>query len=162
VAFRLMSCDLSAIVRAAVEEQRLLAEGRIIELDLPDDVQSVRVTADAVRIEQVVTNCLRNAFKCSQQDQPVAVHLEVDGDSARVAVRDQGVGVPTTEQATIWDRFHRAAGVTIQSGSAVGIGIGLHICRTIIEAHHGQVGLESAPGHGSTFWFTLPVSPTET
>jgi signal transduction histidine kinase len=156
--FRLALVDLSVTVREAVAEQRLLAGTRTIQLELPGDAQPVRVIADADRIEQVVTNYLTNALKYSQEDRPVAVCLQVDGETARVAVRDEGVGVPPAEQAAIWGRFHRAAGVTIQSGSDIGIGIGLHISRTIIEGHHGQVGVESAVGQGSTFWFTLPLA----
>jgi len=156
--FRMVSCDLSGIVRAAVEEQRQLAGARTLHLELPDDAQPVLVFADASRIEQVVTNYLTNALKYSQEDRPVAVRLQVEGATARVSVRDAGIGVPLAEQAHVWERFHRAEGVSVQSGSGVGIGIGLHICKTIIEAHGGQVGVASAEGKGSTFWFTLALA----
>ncbi len=155
---RLAPTDLAVIVRVAVEEQQQIAGSRTIQLELPDDAQPVRVMADASRIEQVVTNYLTNALKYSREDQPVAVRLQVDGETARVAVRDAGIGVPPAEQVYIWDRFHRAAGGSIQSGSDVGIGVGLHISRTIVEAHGGRVGVESEVGKGSTFWFTLPLS----
>jgi signal transduction histidine kinase len=158
---RLVSCDLSAIVRAAVEEQRLLAASRIIQLELPDDAQPVPVTADASHIEQVVTNYLTNALKYSQEDRPIVVRLRVEGELARVSVCDEGIGVAPAEQAHIWERFHRATWGTIQSGSDVGTGIGLHISKTIIERHHGQVGVDSVPGQGSTFWFTLPTTPSD-
>jgi signal transduction histidine kinase len=149
---------LATVVRAAVDEQRLLAGSRTIQLALPDGARPVLVHADADRIEQVVTNYLSNALKYSREDRPVAVGVQVDGETARVWVRDEGVGVPLGEQAYIWERFHRAAGVIIQSGSDVGIGIGLHISKTIIERHGGQVGVASTPECGSTFWFTLPLA----
>jgi len=85
----------------------------------------------------------------------------VDGELARVLVCDEGIGVAPAEQAHIWDRFHRAAGVTIQSGADVGMGMGLYISKTIVDMHHGQVGVDSVPGQGSTFWFTLPTSPSD-
>jgi signal transduction histidine kinase len=150
--------DLAAVVQAAVEEQRLLVGSRPIHLTLPADTQPMLVSADAGRIEQVVSNYLTNALKYSAEDRPVEVELQVDGKSARVWVRDQGVGVPLADQPYIWERFHRAAGVTIQSGSGVGIGLGLHISKSIVEQHGGHVGVESTPGQGSTFWFTLPLA----
>jgi signal transduction histidine kinase len=154
---RLAPADLCAIVRTVVEEQRALAGTRPIHLELPG-AQPCLVTVDACRIEQVVTNYLTNALKYSQNAQPVVVRLQVDGEMVRVSVRDEGIGVVAAEQTAIWGRFHRAAGSTIQSGSDIGIGIGLHICKTIIEAHGGQVGLASEVGKGSTFWFALPLS----
>jgi signal transduction histidine kinase len=81
----------------------------------------------------------------------------VDAQQARVWVRDEGPGLPPDEQEHIWERFHRAQGIEVQSGIGVGLGLGLHICRSIIEQHHGQVGVQSAPGQGSTFWFSLPL-----
>jgi signal transduction histidine kinase/PAS domain-containing protein len=155
--FRLEPCDLAALVQEAVEEHRMLAPDRTIELELPTG-RDVPVMADASRIRQVVANYLTNALKYSREHQPVAVRLDVEGSVARVAVRDEGVGLPLAEQAHVWDRFYRAKGVAIQSGSGVGMGIGLYICRSIIEGHHGQVGVESAPEQGSTFWFTVPLA----
>jgi signal transduction histidine kinase len=107
-----------------------------------------------------VGNFVSNALKYSRDDQPVEVRVQVVGSTACVCVRDTGVGVPLTEQEEIWARFHRATGVAIQSGSDVGLGIGLHISKTIVERHHGQVGLQSVPGQGSTFWFTVPLADT--
>jgi signal transduction histidine kinase len=80
------------------------------------------------------------------------------GELARVSVRDEGIGVPLAEQQQVWERFAVVAGTTVQSGSSISLGLGLHICKIIIEAHHGHVGLDSAPGQGSTFWFTLPLA----
>jgi signal transduction histidine kinase len=82
----------------------------------------------------------------------------VDAQQARVWVRDEGPGLPPDEQEHIWERFYRAQGIEVQSGIGVGLGLGLHICRSIIEQHHGQVGVQSAPRQGSTFWFSLPLA----
>src|SRR5258706_1885232 len=150
-------CDLSAIIRQAVDEQRMLAASRVIRLELPAS-QSAPIIADALRIGQVVTNYLTNALKYSKEHQPVEVRLEVEGDSARVYVHDDGVGIPHAEQQRVWERFHRAADVTVQSGSSVSLGLGLHINKNIVERHLGQVGVISAPGQGTTFWFALPLT----
>src|SRR5258706_374549 len=77
---------------------------------------------------------------------------------ARVYVHDDGVGIPHAEQQRVWERFHRAADVTVQSGSSVSLGLGLHISKNIVERHHGQVGVISAPDQGTTFWFALPLA----
>jgi len=155
----LESIDLGTIVRQAVGEQRQAAPTRTLLLQLLA-AQPVPVYADAGRLGQVVTNYLTNALKYSPTEQPVVVGLDVTGHEARVWVRDQGPGLPPEEQARIWERFHRVEGIEVQSGTGVGLGLGLHICRTIIERHQGQVGVESAPMQGSTFWFTLPLAPT--
>jgi signal transduction histidine kinase len=150
--------DLATIVREAVDVQRQAAPGRTISLQLAPNM-SIPVVADPGRIEQVVTNYLTNALKYSSADRPVEVGAQITPQQARVWVRDEGPGLPPEELDRIWERFHRARGIEIQSGTGIGLGLGLHICRTIIERHQGQVGVESTPGMGSTFWFTLPFAP---
>jgi signal transduction histidine kinase len=80
---------------------------------------------------------------------------------ACVSVRDEGPGLPSTEQQLIWQCFYRTPGIGTQDGSSGGLGMGLFICRSIIERHRGQVGVQSEPGRGSTFWFTLPCITSE-
>jgi K+-sensing histidine kinase KdpD len=153
---QLTPCDLVVIVVEAVREQKLAAPARSIDVDLPPGI-TVPVLADVDRIGQVVTNYLTNALKYSADDKPVAVGLEVDGAMARVSVRDAGPGIPAAEQEHIWERFYRVPGIEHRSGSGIGLGMGLYISRTIVERHHGRVGVESHAGSGSIFWFTLPL-----
>jgi signal transduction histidine kinase len=153
---QLAPCDLVPIVVGAVEEQRLIAPTRPMDVDLPPDA-TVPVLADVDRIGQVVTNYLTNALKYSADDTTVTVGVEADGTMARVYVHDAGPGIPAAEQERIWERFYRAPGIEHRSGSGIGLGMGLHISRTIVEQHHGYVGVESDPGSGATFWFTLPL-----
>ena len=148
--------DLVAIVREVVEEQSQMNPRRTLRLECPSDLWAP-VLADADHIGEVVTNYLTNALKYSPLDRPVEVGVEVETQQAQVWVRDQGPGLPPEEQERIWERFHRAEGIEVQSGTGVGLGLGLHICCIIIEQHHGQVGVRSAPGQGSTFWFNLPL-----
>jgi signal transduction histidine kinase len=147
--------DLIALLHESVEEQRQATPERTIVLQLLT-TQNTTIVADADRIGQVVTNYLTNALKYSPINSPIEVGLNIDAQQARVWVRDEGPGLPPEEQEHIWERFHRVKDIKVQSGTGVGLGLGLHICQNIIERHHGQVGVESAPGKGSTFWFTLP------
>jgi signal transduction histidine kinase len=156
------SCDLAQIVLQAVEDQRLLYQNRTIRAQglLAEDARApggIVIRGDADRIHQVVTNYLTNALKYSPPDRPVVVTLEREGAHARVAVRDAGPGLSAEQQAHIWLRFYRVAGVEGRSESGAGLGLGLYICKSIIERHDGAVGVESRPGHGSTFYFRLPL-----
>ena len=150
-------CDLATIVREAVEGARRVACARTIHLVMPRE-QAVPVLADPDRLEQVVTNYLTNALTYSAVDRPIEIRLQVEERLARVSVRDEGSGIPLAEQGRIWEPFYRVRSTGEQNGEAVGLGVGLYLCRTIIERHHGQVGVLSAPGDGSTFWFTLPLA----
>jgi signal transduction histidine kinase len=160
LSLRTVPCDLAAIVHEAFEQQRA-AFARTIQLVMPPE-QSVPVQADPDRLGQVVTNYLTNAIKYSPAECPIEIQLQVEGVFARVSVRDEGPGIPLAEQASIWQLYHRVQGTQVSSETegrrAVGLGIGLYLCRSIIERHHGQVGVQSAPGSGSTFWFTLPLT----
>jgi signal transduction histidine kinase len=153
----LQPCDLVAIVHQAVAAEREVAGDRPILLQVPGEGR-IPIVADPGRIEQVVTNYLTNALKYSPSDRPVEVGVQAMGQQARVWVRDEGPGLPEAERERIWERFHRAPGIDVQSGTGVGLGLGLYISRTIVEQHHGQVGVDSTPGAGATFWFTVPLA----
>ncbi len=153
---RMEFCDLVSIVRQAVEGQRLMNSARSIGLAVK--VPQLLVRADADRVEQVLHNYLSNALKYSESTMPVEVSLAQEGTSGLVLVRDQGPGLTQDQQEHIWERFHRAEGVKVRSGSSVGLGLGLHISQTVIKRHGGHVGVESVVGEGSTFWFTLPLA----
>jgi signal transduction histidine kinase len=149
--------ELGAVVREAVDALRITSPNRTIDLEEAGDVPLL-VIADAGRISQVVTNYLTNALKYSADDQPVEVRVASAGSAAYVSVRDYGTGIPVVEQERIWRRFYRAPGIAVRSGTNIGLGLGLHISKAIIEQHGGQVGVESTVGRGSTFWFTLPLA----
>jgi signal transduction histidine kinase len=149
--------NLADIVDEVVADYRDNVPERVIQLNHVEGTV-VPIMADAVRVNQVVSNYLSNALKYSEADRPVEVRLEILASQARVSVRDEGTGLSREQQEQIWERFYRVPDVEVQSGSGVGLGLGLHICRTIIEEQGGHVGVESSPGEGSTFWFTLPLA----
>jgi PAS domain S-box-containing protein len=152
----LCRCELGSIVRDTVEDVRVTAPDRSLELTLPED-SGVFVLAERNRISQVLTNYVTNALRYSPPDQPVHIGMTVEGKVARVWVRDRGPGLSLEAQQEIWQLFHQVNGIPVQSGLGKGLGLGLYICRTLIAEHQGKVGVESMPGEGSTFWFTLPI-----
>ncbi|QBD81534.1 PAS domain-containing protein [Ktedonosporobacter rubrisoli] len=150
-------CDLTSIVHEVVEDQRTAFPQRNISLHIAAGPE-IPVMGDADRISQVIANYLINALKYSAATQPVEVSLEVHEGYGRISVHDKGPGIAEEELKRLWQRFYRVPGIKPQHGQGTGLGLGLHICRTIIEQHHGEVGVESIPGKGSTFWFTLPLA----
>jgi len=149
--------DLSELLREAVATQQRLAPERTIALECMPQGCVVPVIVDAERITQVITNYLANALSYSPADQPVTVRLTVEDAVARVSVHDQGPGIPGDEQGRIWGRFYFAKEIGEQQELDLCLGLGLYLSRAFIERHHGSVGVQSEPGHGATFWFTLPV-----
>lgn len=128
------------------------ATGREVQLVLPED--TVEVKADEEALGRVMSNLLSNANKYSPAEKSVMLSLtQEEGDLARVSVRDEGLGIPSDEQQHIWEPFHRVAGA---HEGIEGLGLGLAICKALVEQHGGEIGVESEVGQGSTFWFTVP------
>ncbi len=157
---RIGPCDLLQVVDDAIKDQQYNAPERVITLEA-ENQQPIMVQGDADRLGQVIHNYLTNALKYSPPERPVSVHVARNEREVRIAVQDQGPGLTPEEQKYVWERFYRVKGIPTLSGGQ-GLGLGLHICRTIIEAHEGTFGLESTPGQGSRFWFTLPLEHAST
>lgn len=154
---RLKRSNLVEVVRESIKDQRYLApERRLLLTDAPQE--EIWVVADEGRIHQVIGDYFSNAVKYSDYRHPIVMRIELSDQRVRVLVQDKGPGLAPEDRQRIWDLFYRIPGVEVRTGSGVGLGIGLHICRTIIELHGGQVGVESEEGRGSTFWFSLPLA----
>ncbi len=111
------------------------------------------VPADPFRLERVVVNLLTNALKYSESGTPVVLRLEREGGQVKVSVRDHGQGLRPEEAERLFTKYYR----TQEGQRAKGVGLGLYISRLIVEAHGGHIQVESRPGEGSTFTFTLPL-----
>jgi PAS domain S-box-containing protein len=146
--------DLAAIVQEIVDDQRATMPNRSITLDV-QVAEPLLVMADRDRIGQVVSNYLINALKYSGEEINVGVVRE--DNVARVCVKDHGPGLTKQQQQQLWERFYQVPGIAVQSGSGAGLGLGLYICQMLIARHDGHVGVDSIPGQGSTFWFTIPL-----
>lgn len=113
------------------------------------------VFADETRLRQVLDNLVSNAIKYSPEGGTVEIGARDDGNQIVVYVQDQGVGLSAPEQTRIFERFYRVDGAL--SRKTQGTGLGLYLSRVIVEAHGGRMWVESTPGKGSTFYFSLPL-----
>ena len=144
--------SLPAIVDSAVNmvTREAAAKSIALSVELPDALPAVNV--DAVRIGQVIGNLLANAVRFTEPGGRITVRARIVAPLVEVSVSDTGVGISAGEQSRVFDRFwqsHRTAGR--------GTGLGLAIAQGIVEAHGGRIWLESEPGRGSIFSFTLPI-----
>ncbi len=134
----------------ATEEARL--EGYKLVLDIPADLPSLAI--DRVRVRQVLRNLVSNAAKYSPEGSEIRVEARVLNGEVLVSVTDQGKGLTEEEQSRLFQPFERL-GET--SRSSRGLGLGLLVCKRLVEAHGGRIWVVSEPGHGATFSFTLPL-----
>ncbi len=155
---QLAPTNLMTIVRDTVEDMRYTTPDRVIEVIAPAN-PLIAVNIDADRVGQVMTNYISNAIKYSPPSQPIVVEFTLENDVVRVCVCDKGPGLSPEMQAHIWDRYYRVP-VHNNGKNGVNLGLGLYICQVLIKRHHGEVGVESTPGQGSSFWFSLPLLPT--
>jgi len=139
-------------VEAAVEASRQVLGKHPVEIRLPDNLPPVRM--DVVRIREVLVQLLENAAKYSPPDSPIHLTGEVRNRQVMTSVADRGPGIDDFEQALIFDKFYRGRNHRLQ---VQGTGMGLAIAKAIVEAHGGTIGVTSQLGHGSVFYFTLPV-----
>ncbi|NUP09855.1 MAG: GAF domain-containing sensor histidine kinase [Polyangiaceae bacterium] len=145
--------DLAAICRDAANEESDVS-GRTLSLELPEG--PVEALVDRERITEVVKHLLSNAFKYSPGDSPVRLVLQDLGAEAAIQVHDHGPGIPREELPHLFGRFYRVPGIEVQTGSRVGLGLGLYISKAIVEQHGGRIEVTSTRARGSSFVVTLP------
>ena len=144
-----VACDLVQIARKVVAEAEAFKGDKTIRFLPPMQKLTLRVDADL--LERVLENLLANAVKFAADAGEVQLCLTATEHQARVEVVDDGVGIRAENQLKIFEKFGQ-----VESGkSRIGTGLGLTFCKLAVEAHGGRIGVNSAPGRGSTFWFTL-------
>ncbi|HIA51901.1 MAG TPA: HAMP domain-containing histidine kinase [Candidatus Melainabacteria bacterium] len=148
----------ASIIAQAVELIQHSADARKITIE--SRPENIDVNCDEERIIRVITNLLSNAIKFSPDNSTVTVSTSTEGNMILFQVKDQGRGMPPGEEGRIFERYHQ-----VNSANEVerkGSGLGLTICKALIEAHNGTIGATSKEGEGSTFWFRIPIGANET
>ncbi|MBP6470906.1 MAG: HAMP domain-containing protein [Chloroflexi bacterium] len=145
---------LNTLLTDALNIVRPMLERRRQTFSLTEPARPLTLHGDAVRLTQVVVNLLGNASKYSPLGSAIELRISQQGDGLRVAVLDEGPGIPPAELSNVFRRFYR---LEAQDREQYGIGLGLFVVKTIIAAHDGRVGAENRPEGGAVFWFELPV-----
>ncbi|NLE95535.1 MAG: cell wall metabolism sensor histidine kinase WalK [Dehalococcoidia bacterium] len=156
--------SLNPMLIDLVKESQRVAK-RLAELDethelvvsFPGDFPPVM--GDPEKINEVLTNLIENAMKFSPEGGTITVEGTAAGDEVQVSIGDQGIGISEAEQSRIFERFYRVSESGM--GTVPGTGLGLHICRILVQAHGGRIWVESRPGEGSRFTFSLPIAREE-
>jgi len=144
--------ERASVASSTLFEQKKIAYVKDIEDDLPE------ITGDRDRLIQVLINLLSNAVKFTERGSVICRAKKTEGE-IRVSVVDTGIGVSDADRERVFEKF-RQAGDTL-TGKPTGTGLGLSICKQIIEYHNGEIWVESKPGEGSNFTFTLPLPGKE-
>lgn len=144
--------NVPMLAEKVVEKMRPQTDKHTFSLDFPPDFPVV--PGDGEHLQGVLTNLVGNAIKYSPRGGLIRIGGRVEPGQVAVSVSDEGIGVPLEEQERIFERFHRVEGNL--KASVPGVGLGLYLCKAVVEAHGGRIWVESKPGQGANFTFTLP------
>ncbi len=157
VELRIVPLDPGELLDAVFAEIRGVADASRVRLVRAGSPGAPRCLGDRDRVLQVLNNLLSNAIKVTPPEGAVEAAVGPGEDGrVRFEVRDQGPGIPAAEIHRIFDKFRQ---VDPAGRDRSGTGLGLPICKAILEEHEGAIGVDSEPGRGSTFWFELPGAP---
>lgn len=145
---------VSGLIMDAVDEYKSDANAKGVTLSAQVSLHELRVLADHDRVRHVFSNLIGNAVRHTPKGGSVTLDAEAVDGSVRFTVADTGTGIPKEYQERVFDKFFQVA----ESGPK-GTGLGLYIAKEIVRAHGGEIGVESEPGKGSKFWFTIPKAP---
>jgi signal transduction histidine kinase/ActR/RegA family two-component response regulator len=146
--------NLADFLKAVLERTVSTSDRWRVHLEVRHSVTAV---VDANRVERVVVNFVQNALKHAGSESSIVVRLEARDGKAVVSVIDRGPGLSAEEAAFVFDKYRRTRSAERRDG----LGLGLYISRKIVEAHDGQIGVDTAPGQGARFWFAVPQAMPE-
>ncbi len=134
-----------------------IIQNRTVQTHLPDDLPPVQL--DYLQVDQVLTNLIENAVRYTPSDSPIEMSVNVEGEQMVISVADRGPGIPPSDLERVFDKFYRVLGHTAER--TTGSGLGLAVCKGLVEAHGGHIWAENREGGGAIFRFTLPLGSKE-
>jgi two-component system sensor histidine kinase KdpD len=147
------------LIHYALGHMQFLLQGREVHTSIPDDLPPVEL--DYLQMDQVLTNLLENAVRYTSPSSPIEITAEVVDSQIMVSITDHGPGIPPDDLERIFDKFYRVLGTARKGTSIMGSGLGLAVCRGLVEAHGGRIWAENRAGGGAVFRFTLPLQKVE-
>ena len=147
--------NLVLLITNNISLNKKLAEEKNIQIDFESNFDDLILKIDNNKIDQAITNLITNAIKYSNPETKILVSLVKGSSDVQVSVRDQGQGIEDKEVDSLFKPFTKTSSKT--TGGEKSTGLGLYITKRIIEAHHGEIGVTSKKGEGSTFYFSLPL-----
>jgi two-component system sensor histidine kinase KdpD len=151
--------SLKMLIHEVVGRLEPLLEGRTIRTNLPADL--LMVDLDYVQIDQVLTNLLENALRYTPPDSPIEIEAHLEGEQVLLTVADRGPGIPSADLERVFDKFYRVLHGQHSTGYPTGSGLGLAVCRGVVEAHGGRIWATQREGGGLTVRVVLPVGEQE-
>jgi two-component system phosphate regulon sensor histidine kinase PhoR len=153
LALKLGPVDMSRLIKHVAERLKTQAQRAQLNLKLDLSPGLPRIMGDENRIEQVLVNLVHNAIKFTPQNGKITISSKVESDNLLVKITDTGIGIPADDLPRIFERFYKVD----RARSGGGTGLGLSIAKHIVQAHGGNIQVESEEGKGSSFTFTLPI-----
>jgi two-component system sensor histidine kinase KdpD len=150
---------IDELIQDVLNHAQEILQGRDVVLSLPDDLPPIKL--DYLQMDQVITNVLENAVRYTPANAPIEISVQMTNGQIEVSIADHGSGIPPYELERIFDKFYRVSGAARKNTSTMGTGLGLAVCRGLIEAHGGRIWAENRPEGGAVLRFTLPVGDAE-
>lgn len=150
---------IDELIHDVLGHMRPLLQGRNVQTRLPGDLPPVEL--DYLQMDQVLTNLIENAVRYTPVESPIEISACVDSGQMVISVADRGPGIPPADLQRIFDKFYRVQRAESYASHIAGSGLGLAVCKGLVEAHGGHIWAENREGGGAIFRFTLPISKTE-
>ena len=150
---------INELIQDVVARMQPVLQGRVVHTDLPADLPPVKL--DYLQIDQVLTNLLENAVRYTPAESPIEIGVRLDGEYMLISVADRGPGIPAADLDRVFDKFYRVMETQTKATRTTGSGLGLAVCKGLVEAHGGRIWVENRQGGGAIFQFTLPLGEAE-